>query len=438
MPRPGLGIGLLGPGFAALVAAALPAAAVSAGPVSAPVAVRPGELAAAIREAPEGAVIELAPGVYSGHLQIKKPLEIRGRGGADPSIVDGGGQGRVITVSAPGVVLRGLTIRNSGKSLAKEDSGIFLTKAATGAVVENNVLLGNLIGIDVKGAADARIAGNHIEGLRDPHMNERGNGVQVWNAPGTVVADNFIRYGRDGIFTTTSRRNRFSGNSFHDLRYGVHYMYTQDSEVTGNSSYHNHAGYALMYSSNIVARDNLSDGDRDHGILLNYVNHSSIEDNAVVGGGGKCVFIYNSNVNAFRRNWFEGCDIGVHFTAGSERNEIVDNAFVGNRTQVKYVGTRHLDWTVDGRGNYWSDNPAFDLDGDGVADRPYRPNDMVDQVVWAHPVAKLLLNGPAVTLLRYAQQRLPSLHPGGVMDSAPLMRPPLVAARERANVAEAQ
>ena len=47
---------------------------------------------------------------------------------------------------------------------------------------------------------------------------------------------------------------------------------------------------------------------------------------------------------------------------------------------MKYVGTRHLDWSAEGRGNYWSDNPAFDLDGDGIADAAYRPNDIIDRV----------------------------------------------------------
>jgi len=156
---------------------------------------------------------------------------------------------------------------------------------------------------------------------------------------------------------------------------------------------------------------------------LNYANQALIEDNVVENGKTKCVFIYNSSKNTFRGNRFDGCDIGIHFTAGSERNKITGNAFVNNRTQVKYVGTRHLDWSLDGQGNYWSDNPAFDLDGNGVADTPYRPNDLVDQVVWAHPAAKLLLNSPAVQVLRWAQSRFPSLHPGGVVDSAPLMKP---------------
>ena len=103
-----------------------------------------------------------------------------------------------------------------------------------------------------------------------------------------------------------------------------------------------------------------------------------------------------------------------------------NNAFIDNQTQVKYVGTRSIDWSVKGRGNYWSDNPAFDLNGDGIADAAYRPNDLVDRVVWAYGAAKLLLNSPVVEVLRWAQSQFPALHPGGVVDSAPLMTPPHV------------
>jgi len=91
---------------------------------------------------------------------------------------------------------------------------------------------------------------------------------------------------------------------------------------------------------------------------------------------------------------------------------------------AKYVGTRFLDWSVDGRGNYNSDNPAFDLTGKGIADTAYRPNGFMDQVIWRAPAAKMLLNSPAVQVVRWAQARFPAIHPGGVIDSAPLMAPP--------------
>jgi nitrous oxidase accessory protein len=158
--------------------------------------------------------------------------------------------------------------------------------------------------------------------------------------------------------------------------------------------------------------------------MLNYVNSSQFTGNVVQESAGKCLFIYNAHKNRIEGNRFERCPIGIHFTAGSERNLIFGNAFIGNETQVKYVGTRRVEWTHDGVGNYWTDNAAFDLDGDGVADREYHPNDIVDDILWRYPQAKLLLNSPAVSVLRFAQSRLPALYPGGVVDTAPLMAPP--------------
>ena len=108
------------------------------------------------------------------------------------------------------------------------------------------------------------------------------------------------------------------------------------------------------------------------------------------------------------------------FHRGSADNQFTENAFIDNETQVKYVGSRWLDWATEGRGNYWSDHAAFDLDGDGIADSAYRPNDMMDQVLWIHPLAKLLINSPAVQLLRWVQNQFPALYPGGVIDTAPL------------------
>ena len=380
--------------------------------------IQPGEpLQDAIEQAGSGDSLMLQAGVHKGPVVIDRPLSLLGEPAA---IIDGQGVGRVVTVAAPDVTLRLLTIRNSGDSLATEDSGVFVTPEGDRALVEENLLEGNLIGVYLKGPDDARVRNNKIIGSKNPHVNDRGNGVQLWNTPGSIVEGNDISFGRDGIFVTTSRNNVFSDNVLRDLRFAVHYMYTNDSTVRGNDSSGNHVGYALMYSNGLNIRNNISDHDRDRGLFLNYANDSAISDNRVIGAE-KCFFIYNANMNQVSDNYFSSCDIGIHFTAGSEGNDVHGNAFVENRTQVKYVGTRYIEWSLDGRGNYWSDNPAFDLDDNGIADQPYRPNDMVDQLVWRHPLAKLLLNSPAMQVLRWAQSEFPSLHPGGVTDSAPLM-----------------
>lgn len=440
-------------GLAALVAAGLAARASAAQLQVAPT----DNLQAVLDSAADGDQVSLAPGTYRGPLRIARRITLAGMTGA---VVAGSGKGSVITVSAPGAVVRGLEIHGSGRLLETMDSGIFVEQSAQGAVVEDNHLEGNLFGVYLHGAPDAIMRHNTVIGLRQARISEAGNGVTVWNAAGAKVIDNDFRYGRDGIFAITSRNNVFSGNRFSDLRFAVHYMYTNDGEITDNVSRGNIIGYALMFSKNLIVRGNVSDHDRDRGILFNSTNGSQITGNTVIGGlqpaerwataenrgtdegvpqseaGGaaaskgerpgpeKCVFIYNTNKNRIEDNWFEGCEIGVHFTAGSERNAISGNAFVDNVSQVKYVGTRHLDWSTGGRGNYWSDNPAFDLNGDGIGDTAYRPNGLVDRVLWTAPAAKLLVNSPAVQVIRWAQAQFPALLPGGVVDSHPLMAPP--------------
>ncbi len=411
------------------------------------------DLGLAVAAAAPGDELVLSAGVHAGPVTLDRALTLRGEPGA---VLDGGHAGSVVTVTAPGVTVRDLAIRGSGSDRAAMDAGVNLLKGATGAVVEDNTLLGNLHGVRIQGAPDATVRGNTITG-RTGRQSEAGNGVSVWNAPGALVEGNAIRLGRDGIFSNASKHDVFRGNRMEKTRFAIHYMYTNDSVIEDNVSIDNTVGYAIMFSDRLKISGNVSDGDRDHGLLLNAANRSEVTGNRVTGrllpaarwftgekgaddmapasdapaagdrlGPEKCLFIYNANRNVLAGNRFEGCEIGIHFTAGAEGNAVSGNAFIGNRTQVKYVGSRTLDWSKDGRGNYWSDNAAFDLDGDGIADAAYRPNDIIDRVMWTAPQARLLVTSPAVQVIRWAQSRFPATLPGGVLDSAPLMAPPVI------------
>ncbi|PRY83203.1 nitrous oxide reductase family maturation protein NosD [Donghicola tyrosinivorans] len=385
------------------------------------VEVRPGQgaLARAIATARPGDELVLGEGTYAGPVQIDKPLTLTG----PLARIAGPGEGSVITVTAPDVTISGVTITGAGARLSEFDSGIRLLKGAQGARVEGVTLIGNLIGIDVHGARGVTIRGNRIEGRNDLRVPERGPGIYVWNAPGLLVENNTITKGRDGVFITTSNEAVYRGNRFSDLRFAFHSMYANRIEVTDNISHGNDMGFAFMYSTQLTVERNLSEGDANHGFFMNFANKAELRQNEVRSGGEKCLFVYNSNHNLFDANRFAGCGIGVHFTAGSQGNVLTGNAFVGNRTQVKYVGTRWLEWSDGARGNYWSDQAGFDVNGDGLVDSPYRPNDSIDQLVWSQPAARLLMGTPAVQLIRWSQSRFPGLLPGGVIDSHPLVSP---------------
>lgn len=200
-----------------------------------------GHLSAALAHAAVGDTLHLEPGIHLGPIVVNKTLTLDGAAGAT---IQGDGEGHVIHVIAENVMIRGLEVRGSGAELETKDSGIFLDKTAHRARIEGNRLIDNLFGVYDWGAEYAIIRDNEIRGRTDVRISVRGNGVHLWNAKGSRVEFNDISLGRDGIFVTTSKKNVFRGNRMRDVRYGVHYMYTNDSEVIDNVSIGNHAGYA--------------------------------------------------------------------------------------------------------------------------------------------------------------------------------------------------
>ena len=379
-----------------------------------------GRLADAIAGADPGDVLILTGGTYAGPVTIDRPLTITG---PETAVIDGEGQGTVVTVSAPDVVLQGFSVTKSGTRNEDLDAGIKILKGADRVRVQGLTLFDNMHGIDIHGGRDTQVIGNRITGRQNRLMNERGNGIYVWNSPGTLLDGNDIRHGRDGIFSNASTASIYRNNIMRDLRFAVHFMYTKNTEVSGNISIGNHLGFAIMFSDRTKILNNQSLGDREHGLMLNYANNADVTGNLIRGGARKCLFIYNAHKNLIWNNRFQDCSIGIHFTAGSERNVLTRNAFVANRGQVKYVGTRFMEWSHEGRGNFWSDHPAYDLNGDGIADASYRPNDLMDHILWSQPAAALLTGSPAVQLIRWSQSSFPATMPGGVTDSAPLMQP---------------
>ncbi|WP_341502394.1 nitrous oxide reductase family maturation protein NosD [Gallaecimonas sp. GXIMD4217] len=385
-----------------------------------------------LAELEEGTQVLLAPGTYPP-LVIDRTLSIRAEPGA---LVEGGAVGHAVQLLAPGIRLQGLTIRNWGDDLGRQDAGIYVGRQAKGAVIQGNVLQGPAFGIWVDATAEVTIADNRIQGDQSLRSQDRGNGIHLFNVSGARVEGNEIWHTRDGIYIDTSNNNVLARNHLHDLRYGIHYMYSHHNQVLDNLTERTRTGYALMQSKFLEVRGNQSRDDQNYGILMNYITYSTLVGNRVSGvrasrgllnskgGEGKAFFVYNSVGNTLSHNHVFDSDLAIHLTAGSDQNRIFANAFVGNQAQVKYVSTRSQEWSHEGQGNYWSDYLGWDMNGDGQGDLAYEPNDGMDQLLWRYPSARFLFNSPAVELLRWVQRSFPVFKAQGVKDSHPLMAPP--------------
>ncbi len=353
------------------------------------------------------------------------------------TVIDGGGEGNAVEIQAEGVTFSGCRVRNWGADLNELDAGVFVAREARGAVVENNRLQGPAFGVWLDATPDVTVRGNVVRGDNAMRPNDRGNGVHLFNTTGALVEGNDISHTRDAIYIETANGNVIRNNLMTDLRYGVHYMYSMDNRIEGNTTRGTRTGYALMQSKRLTVLNNRSEGDQNYGILMNFITQSVLEGNVVTGvsvgqtGGvaidgaeGKAVFIYNSLYNTFEGNLFADSNIGIHLTAGSEDNRLFGNALVNNQRQVKYVATRTQEWSEQGRGNYWSDYLGWDRNQDGIGDVAYEPNDNVDRLLWKYPEARVLMFSPAVDTLRWVQEAFPVVKSAGVQDSSPLMMIP--------------
>ena len=395
-------------------------------------------LQAVLDNSQAGDQVVLSKGVYQGNFILSQSIELTGEKGA---VLDGQNKGHALQINQPLTYVHHLRIQNWGDDLTDMNAGIFVAKSAATSRIEHNYLHGGGFGIWVDATPDVQIISNKVEGDLNLRSSDRGNGIHLFNVKGLLAQDNEVWHTRDGIYIDTSNGNKLIGNYLHDLRYGVHYMYSYHNLVQDNFTYQTRTGYALMQSKFLTVIGNRSKNDANYGILMNYITNSTIQNNRVegiqntrnphmqqsrsqVGLEGKALFIYNSLFNKIRDNLFAESDMGIHLTAGSEDNVISGNAFISNKEQVKYVATRKQDWSAEGVGNFWSDYLGWDMDGDGIGDVEYEPNDSVDRLLWKFPSAKLLLNSPAVETLRWVQRQFPVLKSPGVVDSHPLMAVP--------------
>jgi nitrous oxidase accessory protein len=385
------------------------------------------DLREALERAPVGSTIRIPAGVHAGGVSIDRPLSLIGDPGA---IIDGGGRGDALTITAPDVTVRGLTIRHTGKSLDRENAGV--TVLAPRATLEDNVLHDVLFGIYLKQAPGSVIRNNRIGG-KDLAVQRRGDAIRVWYSADVLIEDNVVSHSRDVVIWFSSGV-RLLRNRIHHGRYGLHFMYSDHNVIEENDLRENSVGAFLMYSDALTLRRNTlayNRGPSGYGIGLKDMDGVDAVDNLILGNR---VGIYLDNSpgsveihDRYERNFLAYNDIGIAFQPSVRRNGFVDNTFLENLEQVAVLDSSELrgnEFTLGGRGNFWSDYQGYDLDGDGLGDLPHEPVSLFENLMDRQPKLRLFLYSPAQQAIELAARAFPAMRPRPKFtDSAPLMQP---------------
>lgn len=373
-------------------------------------------LAKALEQAANGDTVSLARGTYAGRFTISRSVTLRGAG----AVIDGRGQGTTLRVDAPGVTIAGIEIRGSGSDLGGPDACVYATPKAQGLVFRGNRLRDCAFGLWVHETKDVRIEDNDVRGRDKLPEVDRGNGIHLFDASNARILRNVVTGARDGIYVAAVEDSLFEGNRLEHQRYGVHYMYSYRNTLRNNESSHNLGGFALMQSGEMNVIGNVATKNKRHGILFRDAQGCTIQGN-IIRENDEGFFFYSSTENAIEGNRLEHNRVGARIWAGTLRNRVTKNAFVGNTQQIYYVGSNDLVLGEKEPGNAFSDYMGWDQDGDGVGDRPYRLDSFTSHLTYRYPAAVLLLRSPALELLAHLEERLPLLRVPTIIDKMPLV-----------------
>jgi len=397
-------------------------------------------LQAAIDRAPPNTTVRVPAGTYAGNVTVDKPLTLRGAGtraaGGNATVLDGNGNGTVITVAADGVAIVGFEVVGVGnttvgspanasqswdahvrQSYGRSDAALTATNVS-GLCVANVSVDTPASGFVLLRTPDAVVEHVSVNGTdywRDGFMGV----IAMYEA--VVVQDSTFDGGRDGVYLHRADGTVVRNNTFRDDRFGTHLMYTSNALVADNDA------RDQLYAGVVVMTD-----PTGNAIVGNDVRHSN--SGILTAGSGSYVarnvvvdtargITTNAGQSLYEHNVLYHNEVGMTASTIVPSNRVVDNDFVANdRHATAGPGPLRI-YTHEGRGNYWSGAYDLGVAGGPTLARPYSPTDQVDRRLDRTEAAVVLREAPGVRGLRAFRGTTPGFRSASIVDTAPLSEP---------------
>jgi len=373
---------------------------------------------AAIAQAKNGDTIFVSAGIYTeGNIIIQKSISLIGK---DYPTLDGKMKYELLTIAAKHVRVEGFRIINSGRSSMEDLSGINCLDAHY-VIIRNNILENTFFGIHLSNTNYCLIENNTLH-AKAAHEYELGNGIHLWKCNNASILKNKISGHRDGIYFEFVTFSAIIGNnSFKNMRYGLHFMFSNDDRYEYNTFSNNGAGVAVMYSSHVrMYRNNFSNnwGASAYGLLLKDIRDSEVLRNNFTGNTSG-IYMEGTSRTEFENNYFHQNGWALKLQASCDENTFTKNNFTGNTFDISTNSILVLN-KIDS--NYWDKYQGYDLNKDGAGDIPYYPVNLFSMIVERVPASMMLWRSFLVLLLDNAEKIVPAITPENLKDHQPSMK----------------
>lgn len=371
-----------------------------------------------IAKAKDFDTIVVKKGTYKEYnVIVDKPLTIIGK---NYPVIDGELNGEIITITSDNVTVDGLFIINVGNSYI-EDYAAIRVKNSKNFLIQNLVLEKLFFGIYIEKSRDGKVFHNKIVGDAVEEYNS-GNGIQLWYSKNVEIEHNFVQRVRDGIYLEFSDDCIIKNNtSSLNVRYGLHFMFSNDDIYEDNIFENNGAGVAVMFSRRIEMYNNVFKenwGTASYGLLLKEINDGQIEGNTF-SNNTIGINVEGSNRINYKNNNFENNGWAIKVKGACYANIFTKNNFLYNSFDIAY-NSKVNDNEFDK--NYWSSYTGYDLDKDGIGDIPYRPVKLFSYIVNRTPETIILLRSMFIDIIDFSEKVSPVFTPDDLLDNNPQMK----------------
>jgi nitrous oxidase accessory protein len=371
----------------------------------------------ALKFAKHGDSVLVEKGFYKeGNIIIDKAIFFLGR---DFPTIDGDRKFEVLSIKSNNVTVKGFKIQHSGYATLDDPGGIKVYDSHHVTIIDN-LVYDNFFGIYLQYCKNCIIKNNKIIAFGKEEQ-KIGNGIHCWKSDSLQIIGNYVSGNRDGIYFEFVTNSVIWRNiSVHNIRYGLHFMFSNDDAYFSNIFENNGAGVAVMYTKNVVMMNNTFKdnwGDAAYGLLLKDISDAYIFNNRFINNTS-AIFMDGGNRIKVEKNTFKANGWGLKIQASCMDNIIENNNFLGNTFDVStnsiLIQNRFI-------ANYWDKYEGYDLNKDGIGDVPYRPLSLFSVIVERNPPAMLLFRSFMVSLLDKSEKILPSLTPENFIDNTPLI-----------------
>ena len=335
-------------------------------------------------------------------------------------VLDGEGRRQIMTVTADSVTIRGIAFRDVGVAYTEDLAAIKVVRSRD-CVISDNRIDNGFFGIYLQEAQYCTVSRNV---LRATHVRDAtsGNGIHLWHSRDITITDNRIAGHRDGIYFEFVREAHVRGNlSENNIRYGLHFMFSDSCDYERNTFRHNGAGVAVMYTHNVRMIENRfldNRGASAYGLLLKEISDSQLLNN-IFAGNTSGLYADGATRLLAHHNTFLNNGWALKLQSSTENAVFTANNFAGNTFDVS-TNSRSTSTTF--KGNYWSAYQGYDLNRDGIGDVLFRPVRLSSVVVANYEPALILLRSNFLVLMDAAERVIPALTPETLADSAPATR----------------